>query len=149
MLRECKQSNFNLKEVSISVPSIKKRELSIINRLPVPKRKEPRGIPKKPIQEVEHKGGGNTFSGPASWYGSGQRTANGESFDPSTFTAAHRSLRFGTKVRVQHGNSSVVVRINDRGPYAGGRVIDLSRAAFEQLAPLGAGVISVTCEVIE
>lgn len=82
--------------------------------------------------------------GKASWYGSrfhGRRTASGERFDMNDLTAAHRTLPFGTRVRVRHvGNGrEVVVRINDRGPHAGGRIIDLSRAAAAALDLLQAG----------
>lgn len=71
------------------------------------------------------------FSGVASFYGneSGSRTASGERFDQAAMTAAHRSLQFGTRLRVHHGGRSVVVRINDRGPFIAGRVLDLSTAA--------------------
>ena len=74
-------------------------------------------------------------SGAASWYGSGHRTANGERFNPNGLTAAHRSLPFGTRVRVENRRTgrSVVVRINDRGPFVRGRIIDLSQAAAEAL----------------
>ena len=80
--------------------------------------------------------------GVASWYGpgfAGRRTASGERFDPGQLTAAHRSLPFGSKVRVTHNGRSVVVRINDRGPFHGGRVIDLSQAAAEDLGLRRAG----------
>jgi len=82
--------------------------------------------------------------GIASWYGlpfHGRRTASGERFDMNAFTAAHPSLPFGTHVRVQNpGNGrSVVVRINDRGPHTGGRIIDLSHAAARALGMLGRG----------
>lgn len=92
-------------------------------------------------------------SGAASWYGpgfDGRRTANGETFDQNALTAAHRTLPFGTQVRVtyQGTGESVVVRINDRGPYAPGRVIDLSREAAEEIGLLGAGVGEVTLEVL-
>ncbi len=77
---------------------------------------------------------GPTLSGLASWYGPGfhgKRTASGETFDAGALTAAHRTLPFGTQVRVVNKRTgrSVVVRINDRGPHARGRIIDLSRAA--------------------
>lgn len=77
----------------------------------------------------------------ASWYGteSGNRTANGEHFDGSSMTAAHRSLPFGTKLRVTYQGKSVVVRINDRGPYAKGRDLDLSHAAAAKLGMIRAG----------
>ena len=74
--------------------------------------------------------------GVASWYGPGfhgKKTANGERFNTNDLTAAHKTLPFGTKLRVtnERTGKSVVVRINDRGPYAHGRVIDLSKAAAE------------------
>jgi rare lipoprotein A len=78
-----------------------------------------------------------------SYYSDGQRTANGEQFDPNAFTAAHKSLPFNTRVRVTNpaNGKSVVVRINDRGPYVSGRCLDLSRAAFAAIASLGSGVL--------
>jgi rare lipoprotein A (peptidoglycan hydrolase) len=86
----------------------------------------------------------------ASFYSEGQMTASGEHFDPSELTAAHKTLAMGSKVRVTHKNNdrSVVVRINDRGPYAGGRCLDLSRAAMEKVGGMGSGVIPVRYEVL-
>ena len=83
-------------------------------------------------------------SGTASFYGrqfNGRRTASGERFDMSELTAAHRSLPFGSRVRVTNlaNGESVVVRINDRGPFHSSRVIDLSRAAAEQIGLVGRG----------
>jgi rare lipoprotein A len=80
----------------------------------------------------------------------GRRTASGEAFDNRAMTAAHRTHRFGTRVRVtnQRNGLSVVVRINDRGPYGRGRVIDLSRAAAERIGMIRAGVVPVTVEVL-
>jgi rare lipoprotein A len=80
--------------------------------------------------------------GVASWYGpgfAGRRTASGEAFNPREYTAAHRTLPFGSRVRVTMNGRSVVVRINDRGPFTGGRVIDLSQAAAEELGLRRAG----------
>lgn len=73
--------------------------------------------------------------GTASWYQSGKVTANGERYKPDGITAAHRSLPFGTRVQVTHKRTgrSVIVRINDRGPFIRGRIIDLSRGAKRQL----------------
>lgn len=74
--------------------------------------------------------------GGASWYSlPGNRTANGEIMNPDAMTAAHKSLPFGTQVRVtdQSSGNSIVVTINDRGPFIKGRIIDLSRAAAGQL----------------
>ncbi len=95
-----------------------------------------------------------SFRGEASWYGpgfAGRRTASGDVFDPADLTAAHRSLPFGTRVRVTDlaTGASVEVRINDRGPFAPGRVIDLSRAAAERLGAIGRGVIDVRVDVLE
>ncbi len=82
--------------------------------------------------------------GRASWYGAqfaGRRTASGERFNPEELTAAHRTLPFGSLVRVTHASTgkSVVVRINDRGPFHGNRVIDLSKAAAEQIGIRSSG----------
>ncbi|SCE86635.1 septal ring lytic transglycosylase RlpA family protein [Micromonospora mirobrigensis] len=86
----------------------------------------------------------------ASFYDEGQMTANGETFDPSALTAAHKTLPFNTKVRVTNpeNGKSVVVRINDRGPYVDGRCIDLSRAAFEAIASVDLGELTVRYEVL-
>jgi rare lipoprotein A len=92
--------------------------------------------------------GSRTFSGIASYYGSesGSRTASGQRMNPSAMTAAHRTLPFGTKVRVTHGDRSVIVTINDRGPFIRGRVIDLSTGAARAIG-LG-GVGKITAEVL-
>lgn len=84
-------------------------------------------------------------SGLASWYGGqfhGRKTASGERFDSMDLTAAHKTLPFGTRVCVRSSvtGKSVVVRINDRGPFAPGRVIDLSKAAAQELGMLGLGI---------
>ena len=88
-------------------------------------------------------------SGGASWYGPGfhgRRTANGERFNTHALTAAHRSLPFGSRVQVTNERTgrSVVVRINDRGPFVGGRVIDLSQAAARSLGISGVGRVKLT-----
>ncbi|MFI8745388.1 septal ring lytic transglycosylase RlpA family protein [Pseudomonas sp. NPDC077186] len=98
--------------------------------------------------------GGATETGKASYYGDrhhGRKTASGERFDQHALTAAHRSLPFGTRVRVTNlsNERSVVVRINDRGPFVRGRIIDVSRAAAERLGMLRAGVVPVRVEQLE
>lgn len=95
-------------------------------------------------------GTGRSFSGMASFYGneSGNRTASGQRFNQNAMTAAHRSLPFGTKLRVTHGGSSVIVTINDRGPFVRGRVLDLSTGAARAIGLTGAGVGRVTAEVV-
>ena len=94
--------------------------------------------------------------GMASWYGSalaGRKTANGERFDPSQFTAAHKQLPFGTWVEVRRIDTgrSVRVRINDRGPNgrAQSRIIDLSRRAAEDLDVVRAGVVKVELRIVD
>ena len=95
-------------------------------------------------------GSGRSFSGVASYYGneSGSKTASGQRFNQNALTAAHRTLPFGTKLRVSHGGRSVVVTVNDRGPFVRGRVLDLSTAAARVVGLTGAGVGRVTAEVM-
>lgn len=91
-------------------------------------------------------------SGEASWYGTelaGHRTASGERFEPSELTAAHRTLPLGSQVRVTYHGESVVVRINDRGPFSGHRMIDLSRAAAEKIGLRRAGSGKVTLALLD
>ena len=92
--------------------------------------------------------------GVASYYGRehhGKKTANGEIFDMNKLTAAHRSLSFGSQVKVTNlsNQRSVIVRINDRGPYYQGRIIDLSQAAAERLEMVKAGITKVKLEVLD
>lgn len=94
------------------------------------------------------KSSGGYQSGIASWYGGkfhGRQTANGERYNQNALTAAHRTLPFGTRVRVTNTSNgdSVVVRINDRGPFVGGRVIDLSRAAASSIGINGLGRVKL------
>lgn len=86
----------------------------------------------------------------ASWYEHGTITANGESYKPEKLTAAHRTLAFGSYVRVINNETgqSVVVRINDNGPFIKGRSIDLSRGAFRKLSPLSTGLLDVRIIVL-
>jgi rare lipoprotein A len=95
-------------------------------------------------------GSGQSFSGMASYYGneSGSKTASGQHFNQNAMTCAHRSLPFGTKLRVTHGDRSVVVTVNDRGPFVRGRVLDLSTAAARAVGLTSAGVGRVTAEVL-
>ena len=95
----------------------------------------------------------SSFRGQASWYGPGfhgRLTANGERYNQNAMTAAHPSLKFGTRVKVTNLNNgrSVIVRINDRGPYAGGRVIDLSAAAARSLKMINSGVAPVEVTIL-
>jgi rare lipoprotein A len=94
------------------------------------------------------------MTGQASWYGEahdGKKTSNGEVYDRTQLTAAHRTLPMGTRVRVTNveNGRSVVVRINDRGPFKPGRIIDLSQAAAREIGALGDGLFTVRLEVLE
>jgi rare lipoprotein A len=95
-------------------------------------------------------GSGRSFSGKASFYGneSGSKTASGQRFNQNAMTAAHKTLPFGTKLRVTHGGQSVVVTINDRGPFIRGRVLDLSTGAARAIGLTSRGVGHVTAEVV-
>ncbi len=88
--------------------------------------------------------------GMASYYKSGKRTANGERFNPHGLTAAHRKLKFGTKLRVTnvHTGRSVVVRVNDRGPFIRGRIIDLSLGAAQVIGLTKSGVAKISYTVL-
>jgi rare lipoprotein A len=90
----------------------------------------------------------------ASWYGPGfhgRKTANGEVYDQNSFTAAHKSLKFGTLLKITNlkNNKSVVIRINDRGPYINGRDLDLSKAAASELGMVRKGVAKLKVEEIK
>lgn len=109
--------------------------------------------PKKAYKSKSYSGGsysGGGSSGMASFYWQPQRVASGGWFNPNAMTAAHKTLPFGTKVRVTnaHNGRSVVVTINDRGPYVKGRVIDLSRAAAGSIGMINSGVAPVHIAVL-
>jgi rare lipoprotein A len=102
----------------------------------------------EPVQNFEAIGGGE-----ASYYGNelaGNRTASGERFNPRAFTAAHRSLPMGTRLRVtnQSNGKSVIVRVNDRGPFVRSRIIDVSYAAAQQIQMVRAGRAQVKLEIV-
>ncbi|MFH1049519.1 MAG: septal ring lytic transglycosylase RlpA family protein [bacterium] len=97
---------------------------------------------------------GETFTGVCSYYADkfhGKKTASGEIFDQEDFTAAHRTLPFGTKVLVTNleNNRSVIVRVNDRGPFKKNRLIDLSRAAAEELDMIKSGIVEVEIRILK
>ena len=109
-----------------------------------------------PAVAQEHIGddGTEVGSGMASYYGrelAGNRTASGEAFDPDDFTAAHRSLAFGSKVRVTNlaNGKSVIVRVNDRGPWGRGRVIDVSQAAAKEIGMHRSGTARVSMTLLD
>lgn len=105
----------------------------------------------RPVPPVE--GGGDALVGVASWYGgrfNGRRTANGETYDMNALTAAHRTLPFGTIVDVTNleNGKTVRLRINDRGPFVRGRIIDTSRRAAEELGFLIDGTARVRLRIV-
>ncbi|WP_145638506.1 septal ring lytic transglycosylase RlpA family protein [Neorhizobium alkalisoli] len=89
--------------------------------------------------------------GHASWYSAGSRTASGERMNASLLTAAHRSLPFGTKVLVtnKRNGKSVIVRINDRGPFIRGRVLDVSKAAAQDIGMVSSGTAQVCYQIVD
>ncbi|SDZ66812.1 rare lipoprotein A [Asanoa ishikariensis] len=116
-----------------------------------PSSKKP--TPEKTTTSKPATGGSVVSSGTcgASYYDEGQTTANGEAFNPDALTAAHKTLPFNTRVRVTNPSNgkSVVVRINDRGPFVSGRCIDLSRAAFAAIASLSQGELTVKYDILD
>lgn len=95
---------------------------------------------------------GQSFAGPASWYGpgfDGATTASGAIFDQEGWTVAHRNLPFGTILLITHGSTTVMALVNDRGPYVAGRVLDLSHGVARALGTVSAGVADVHVEVVQ
>ena len=93
------------------------------------------------------------YNGVASWYGPGfygNRTANGEVYRPGTYTVAHRSLPFGTRLRITNLNNgrSAIARVNDRGPFVGGRIVDLGQGIASHLGVTSSGLADVRLEVL-
>lgn len=119
---------------------------------PAPKKAKKRSAKsyKKKGSSYAYSGGGGGYSGMASYYWQPQRVASGGWFNPNAMTAAHKTLPFGTKVRVTNARTgrSVVVTINDRGPYIKGRIIDLSRAAAGAIGMINSGVAPVKVAVL-
>jgi rare lipoprotein A len=135
-----------------SVAPAKKTQPTRINQTTV-KPKPSAKVSRSSQTAQQTKGKGTARKGMASWYGPGfhgRRTANGERFNQHGMTAAHRSLPLGTNVKVTNLNNgrSVVVRINDRGPFSGGRIIDLSQGAARLIGVVQSGVAPVLLEVL-
>ena len=111
-------------------------------------------VTKKHTPFASHKNAGETqvaSHGVASFYTEGTQTANGEKFDTHELTAAHRTLPFGTRLRVTNvaTGRSVTVRVNDRGPFVPGRVVDVSYSAAETLGMVGGGIAKVKLDVVQ
>ena len=130
--------------------------VAILEANPVPSWEDRfiRQIPPAPLAQGQQIASATVATGQASWYGPGfygNRTASGETFRPGTLTAAHRTLPFGTRVRVTNlwNGRSAVVRINDRGPFHGSRIIDLAHGAAQELGVIASGVAQVRLEVLD
>jgi rare lipoprotein A len=108
-------------------------------------------IATRPPFVPDHKEARAASQGLASFYSEGERTANGEQYDPNELTAAHPSLPFGTRLRVTNVSTgrSVTVRVNDRGPFVRGRVVDVSYSAARALGMVHAGVANVKLDVVQ
>ena len=111
-------------------------------------------VTKKHTPFASHKDAGKTqvaSQGVASFYTEGTQTANGEKFDTHELTAAHRTLPFGTRLRVTNvaTGRSVTVRVNDRGPFIPGREVDVSYSAAESLGMVGDGIAKVKLDVVQ
>ncbi|MDR2121680.1 MAG: septal ring lytic transglycosylase RlpA family protein [Flavobacteriaceae bacterium] len=115
-----------------------------------------RGDESDEISGIKRYGKDNVWSplnGYVSWYGGnfhGRKTSSGEVYNMNEFTAAHKTLPFGTRVKIKNpeNKKEIVVRITDRGPFIPKREFDLSRAAFSELASLNVGVLNVTYEIL-
>lgn len=121
----------------------------ITKSLEVKKESQPENVSTEEPQNLVH-----FQTGTASFYGekwNGRKTSNGEIFDTYKLTAAHKTLPFGTLVKVtnEKNGKSVVVRINDRGPFIKGRIIDLSKAAFEAIESVSKGITKVKLEIVK
>jgi rare lipoprotein A len=125
-----------------SPPSLITGWATSVVRLPVPE--PPRG-------DIRAATGDHALEGIASFYWQFAMTASGERYDPQSLTAAHKTLPFGTRVRVTNlaNGRATVVRINNRGPYRPGRVIDLSEAAADAIDMRARGIVPVRLEVVE
>jgi len=147
------QGGKNLSQDALKITNLMRRQLG---NAPALQTAEGRPQPQPTTVATSNLSGSvrTQFVGMASWYGpgfEGARTASGERFNPWGLTAAHRTLPFGTMVRVTNLNNgrSVLVRINDRGPFTPGRSIDLSRGAAEVIGMIGSGVASVRMEILD
>jgi rare lipoprotein A len=127
------------RQAAIEFPRRPVATASVVRRVPAPE-----------ASESQVKSAGKSH-GIASFYSEGSRTASGEKFDPKELTAAHPTLPFGTKLRVTntHTGRSVTVRVNDRGPYVHGRVVDVSYSAAQELGMVGRGVAPVKLDVVQ
>ncbi|MFM7314862.1 MAG: septal ring lytic transglycosylase RlpA family protein, partial [Cyanobium sp.] len=138
-----------------SFPAATPASVAILEANPTPSWEDRfiRQIPPASLAQGQQIASAAVATGQASWYGPGfygNRTASGEVLRPGTLTAAHPTLAFGTRVRVTNlwNGRTAVVRINDRGPFHGGRIIDLAHGAAQQLGVTSSGTAQVKIEVM-
>jgi rare lipoprotein A len=134
---------------SVATASVARRRVAV-----AAKKHTPFATRKRPADTQTSKRPADTPDGShgiASFYAHGTQTASGEKFDPTDLTAAHRTLPFGTRLRVTNvaTGQSVTVRVNDRGPFIPGRVVDVSQSAAETLGLVGRGIAKVKLDVVE
>ncbi len=151
MAKASGKSNFS-KESPLPLP-VSTYAKKFINSNIVDKVNEIKKIDNSSVAEIVEKAG-KKISGIVSWYADkfqGQKTSSGELYNKDNFTAAHKTLPFGTKVKVTNtkNGKSVVVKINDRGPHTKARLLDLSKAAFSSIGSTNSGVLNVEMEVVE
>jgi rare lipoprotein A len=146
-LAACAQSSV-VSRNSTFVPSTKQAAIEHRRETRVAAR-EPLSVVRRHAPSSESAAGAKS-AGVASFYSEDTETASGEKFDPNQLTAAHPSLPFGTKLRVTNKatGKSVTVRVNDRGPYVPGRVVDVSYSAAQALGMVDSGLASVTLDVM-
>jgi len=150
-LAACAQSSVVNKRSDLLTPSTPSRQASLERDRTV---LFPRHAAVEHAPFAPHRSAGGTrvaSQGIASFYTEGTRTANGEKFDTNQLTAAHPTLPFGTKLRVTNvaTGKSVTVRVNDRGPFVPGRVVDVSYSAARMLGMVGSGVAKVKLNVVQ
>jgi rare lipoprotein A len=147
-LAACAQSSVVSRKAALSAP-VRQAALEPRRSVVFAPREHVAALPRAPFV-TERKETHPASSGVASFYSEGQETANGEQFNPNELTAAHPSLPFGTRLRVTNVSTgrSVTVRVNDRGPYVRGRVVDVSYSAARALGMLHAGVANVKLDVV-
>jgi len=147
-LAACAQSSVVSRRAALSAP-VRQAALEPRRSVLYAPREHAEIAPRAPFV-TDHKEAHPASGGVASFYSEGQQTANGEQFDPNELTAAHPSLPFGTRLRVTNVSTgrSVTVRVNDRGPFVHGRVVDVSYSAARALGMVHAGVANVKLDVV-
>jgi rare lipoprotein A len=140
-----KNSEFSRGNRQASLQHVRTTAVATNRRVAVAKKHTPFASPKTTAETP------TASDGVASFYTEGTRTANGEKFDTNELTAAHPTLPFGTRLRVTNVSTgrSVTVRVNDRGPYVRGRVVDVSYSAADALGMVGSGVANVKLDVVQ